>query len=202
MSHAEAGTSIGETVTEEALETDPYPIYARLREQEPVSWVPAVQLWLVTRWADVDYVDKHPEVFTGETEPSTLNRTFGRNLLGSEGAYHDRIRSIIYPAFRADKIGHYPDEVVAPIANDLVDGFAAAGRADLMADFASPLSVRVLKRESNCSSAVLTRLRPPSPTCAPAGTTDIRNVAGACMRMFSPGVSSSLENRTTAGSRS
>jgi cytochrome P450 len=146
MSHAEAGTSIGETVTEEALETDPYPIYARLREQEPVSWVPAVQLWLVTRWADVEYVDKHPEVFTGETEPSTLNRTFGRNLLGSEGAYHDRIRSIIYPAFRADKIGHYPDEVVAPIANDLVDGFAAAGRADLMADFASPLSVRVLKR--------------------------------------------------------
>ena len=132
MSPAEAGTSIGETVTEEALETDPYPIYARLREQEPVSWVPAVQLWLVTRWADVEYVDKHPEVFTGETEPSTLNRTFGRNLLGSEGAYHDRIRSIIYPAFRADKIGHYPDEVVAPIANDLVDGFAAARRADLM----------------------------------------------------------------------
>src|SRR5947208_54371 len=145
MSHAEART-IGETVTEEALETDPYPIYSRLREEEPVSWVPAVELWLVTRWADVDYVDRHPAVFTGETEPSTLNRTFGRNLLGSEGEYHDRIRSIIYPAFRADKIGHYPDEVITPIANELVDGFAGAGRADLMADFAGPLSVRVLKR--------------------------------------------------------
>jgi cytochrome P450 len=145
MSHAEAGT-IGETITEEALETDPYPIYARLREAEPVSWVPAVELWLVTRWADVELVDKNPAVFTGETDPSTLNRTFGRNLLGSEGPYHDRIRSIIYPAFRADKIGHYPDEVIAPLANELVDGFAATGRADLMADFASPLSVRVLKR--------------------------------------------------------
>jgi cytochrome P450 len=145
MSHAEAGT-IGETITEEALETDPYPIYARLREHEPVSWVPAVELWLVTRWADVEHVDKHPAIFTGETDPSTLNRTFGRNLLGSEGDYHDRIRSIIYPAFRADKIGHYPDEVIAPIAHELVDGFASAGRADLMADFAGPLSVRVLKR--------------------------------------------------------
>jgi len=145
MSHAEAGT-IGETITEEALETDPYPIYARLREEEPVSWVPAVELWLVTRWADVEYVDKHPAVFTGETDPSTLNRTFGRNLLGSEGEYHERIRSIIYPAFRADKIGHYPDEVIAPIATELIDAFAAKGSADLMADFAGPLSVRVLKR--------------------------------------------------------
>jgi cytochrome P450 len=145
MSHAEAGT-IGETITEEALETDPYPIYARLREEEPVSWVPAVELWLVTRWADVEYVDKHPAVFTGETDPSTLNRTFGRNLLGSEGEYHERIRSIIYPAFRADKIGHYPDDVIAPIATELIDAFAAKGTADLMADFAGPLSVRVLKR--------------------------------------------------------
>src|SRR5947208_5003145 len=145
MSHAEART-IGETVTEEALETDPYPIYSRLREEEPVSWVPAVELWLVTRWADVDYVDKHPAIFTGETDPSTLNRTFGRNLLGSEGEYHDRIRSIIYPAFRADKIGHYPDEVIAPIATELVSACADAGRADLMPDFARPLSVRVQKR--------------------------------------------------------
>jgi cytochrome P450 len=145
MSHAEAGT-IGETITEEALETDPYPIYARLREEEPVSWVPAVELWLVTRFADVEYVDKHPAIFTGETDPSTLNRTFGRNLLGSEGEYHDRIRSIIYPAFRADKIGHYPDQVIAPIVAELIDGFAGDGRADLMTDFAGPLSVRVLKR--------------------------------------------------------
>jgi cytochrome P450 len=145
MSDATAQT-IGETVSEEELETDPYPVYAKLREHEPVSWVPAVDLWLVTRWADVEHVDKHPAVFTGETEPSTLNRTFGRNLLGSEGPYHDRIRSIIYPAFRAKAIGHYPDEVIAPVAADLIAAFRDRGRADLMAEFAQPLSVRVLKR--------------------------------------------------------
>lgn len=145
MSHARAHT-IGETITEEELENDPYPAYAKLREHEPVSWVPAVDLWLVTRWADVDHVDKHPAAFTGETDPSTLNRTFGRNLLGSEGPYHDRIRSIIYPAFRAGAIGHYPDEVIAPVAAELIAAFRERGRADLMAEFAQPLSVRVLKR--------------------------------------------------------
>lgn len=77
--------SVGETITLEGLERDPYPIYARLRDEEPVSWVPAVQLWLVTRYDDVRDVDLTPEVFTAATEPSTLNRTMGVNMLGSEG---------------------------------------------------------------------------------------------------------------------
>src|SRR6187431_1691494 len=77
--------SIGKTVTLDALERDPYPIYAALREDEPVSWVPAVGLWLVTRHDDVRHVDLTPEVFTAATTPSTLNRTMGENMLGMEG---------------------------------------------------------------------------------------------------------------------
>lgn len=138
--------TFGSTVTVEALESDPYPIYERLRAEEPVSWVESVGLWLVTRWDEVAYVDKTPDLFTGETEPSTLNRTFGKNLLGSEGSYHDRIRSIIYPAFRVAAIGHYPDEVIAPIANELVDGFAERGEVEFVSEFAEPLSTRALRR--------------------------------------------------------
>ena len=77
--------TFGERITLEELERDPYPIYARLREEEPVAWVPAVQLWLVTRYDDVRTVDLSPEVFTAATDPSTLNRTMGVNMLGSEG---------------------------------------------------------------------------------------------------------------------
>jgi len=55
----------GSTVALEELERDPYPIYKRLRDEEPVSYVDAVDLWLVTRWADVNYVDKTPDLFTG-----------------------------------------------------------------------------------------------------------------------------------------
>ena len=108
-------TTIGATIAVEDLEHDPYPAYARLRADEPVSWVESVGLWLVTRWDDVSEVIKTPEVFTAETDPSTLNRTFGKNLLGSEGPYHQRIRSIIQPWFRNQAIGHYPAEVIAPI---------------------------------------------------------------------------------------
>jgi cytochrome P450 len=120
-------TAIGATIGVEELERDPYPAYARLRADEPVSWVESVGLWLVTRWDDVSHVIKTPDVFTAETEPSTLNRTFGKNLLGSEGAYHQRIRSIIQPWFRNQAIGHYPAEVIAPIANELIDSVASKG---------------------------------------------------------------------------
>ena len=136
----------GSTVTVEALESDPYPIYKRLRDEEPVSWVESVGLWLVTRWDDVVHVDKTPDLFTGETEPSTLNRTFGKNLLGSEGDYHSRIRSIIYPAFRVAAIGHYPDEVIAPLAHELIDTFAERGEVEFVSEFAEPLSARALRR--------------------------------------------------------
>jgi cytochrome P450 len=147
-------TTIGATIGVEELEHDPYPAYARLRADEPVSWVESVGLWLVTRWDDVSHVIKTPDVFTGETEPSTLNRTFGKNLLGSEGPYHHRIRSIIQPWFRTQAIGHYPAEIVAPIANDLIDGFAERGEVELASEFAEPLSVRVLKRATGLGEAV------------------------------------------------
>jgi cytochrome P450 len=138
--------TVGETVTVEALEEDPYPIYERLRADEPVSWVESVGLWLVTRWEDVEHVDNAPEVFTAETEPSTLNRTFGKNLLGSEGSYHERIRSIIEPAFRPGAVRPYIDEVITPTANELIDRFADKGEVDLVHEFCEPLSVRTLKR--------------------------------------------------------
>jgi cytochrome P450 len=138
--------SVGTEISVEQLEADPYPIYKQLREEEPVCFVDSVGLWLVTRWDDVQHVDKSPDLFTGETEPSTLRRTFGPNLLASEGAYHDRIRKIIYPWFRVGAIGDYPDSVITPLANELVDAFADRGSCDLLAEFAEPLSARVLKR--------------------------------------------------------
>jgi cytochrome P450 len=138
--------AVGASVAVEDLERDPYPVYERLREEEPVSWVESVGLWLVTRWDDVNAVDKSPAVFTAETEPSTLKRTFGPNLLAAEGAYHDKVRSIIHPWFRRGAIGHFPDEVITPIATELIDAFAGEGSVDLVSAFAEPLAVRVLRR--------------------------------------------------------
>lgn len=141
-----ATATFGSTITVEDLDTDPYPIYERLRHEEPVSWVESVGLWLITRWDDVRYVDLNPDIFTAETDPSTLRRTFGPNLLASEEPYHKRVRSIIEPAFHARKVRqNYGESVIRSLARELVQDFRHQGRVELTEHLAEPLSVRTLQ---------------------------------------------------------
>ncbi len=136
---------IGETITLADLERDPYPIYARLRDEEPVSWVPAVGLWLVTRYDDVRTVDLHPELFTAATEPSTLNRTMGVNMLGQDGPEHARIRSVCEPPFRPRDVEERTQGMIPRLASELIDGFEGRGEADLFREYCDPMSVRSLR---------------------------------------------------------
>ena len=137
--------TFGESITLEELERDPYPIYARLREEEPVAWVPAVQLWLATRYEDVRAVDLTPEVFTGQTDPSTLNRTMGTNMLGSEGPDQERVRRITEIPFRPRDVEERTQGMIPKLAHELVDGFVDRGEADLFTEYADPMSVRSLQ---------------------------------------------------------
>lgn len=91
--------SIGESISLADLELDPYPHLARLRAAEPVSYVPALDMWLVTRWDDVQFVHDRPELFTSATEPSWLNTVLGRNMLGCDGAEHRRLKDALQPSF-------------------------------------------------------------------------------------------------------
>jgi cytochrome P450 len=137
--------TIGETITLEDLERDPYPIYARLRDEEPVSWVPAVGLWLVTRFEDVRRVDLDPATFSGATEPSTLNRTMGVNMLGMEGPEQERIRRIVESPFRPRDVEERTQGMIPTLAHELIDGFAHRGDADLFREYCDPMSVRSLR---------------------------------------------------------
>jgi cytochrome P450 len=141
----EPNSILGQSITEAALDIDPYPAYTRLREEEPVCWAPNLRLWLVTRWADVEYVCKHPQIFSAEIPGSPLTRTIGANMLHSDGDYHAHLRGIIEPIFRFRGIQHYPENVIEPIARELVETFAGQGAADLVSDYAHLISVRVLR---------------------------------------------------------
>ena len=59
------------------LERDPYPIYARLRDEQPVCWVPELEMYFVTRYADVTAVLQNTEHFIVGTKKSTVFDTFG-----------------------------------------------------------------------------------------------------------------------------
>lgn len=129
------------TITVEALEDDPYPVYARLR-QEPPAFVPAVNVWMLTRWADVEYAGAHPELFSAETPSSPVELTFGSpTVLTCDGAVHRELRASIDPKFRPRVVDEYVDGLIGPIADALLDRFEGQGSAELMAEYLEPVSV-------------------------------------------------------------
>jgi len=136
-------SDLGASITVEALEADPFPIYARLRDEEPVCYVPAVGLHLVTRWDDVQHVATHPDVFTAEVDASPLVRTLGRNVLTVDGADHARMRAGMDAPMRPRAVEGYAPGVIEPIARRHLDEMAGGG-AELMSAYCEPVSVLAL----------------------------------------------------------
>nr|UUG47337.1 putative cytochrome P450 hydroxylase [Amycolatopsis sp.] len=123
------------------LEADPYPVYARLRRTEPVSWLPELRQWLVTGWDDVHRVLTDGERFTTEQPGSPMLEVCGGTpLLMREGESHRDVREALQPGFGARQVGGFVDAVARPVARRVADEVFPAGRADLAADYFEPVA--------------------------------------------------------------
>jgi cytochrome P450 len=136
--------SYADTITVEQLDADPYPVYERLRAEEPVAWVPAINLWLVTRAADVEYVTTHPELFSAHVDDSPLDRSFGGpTILTVDGPAHLDLRRSLDATYKPRVVAGYIDDLVTPIAQAALDVVLASPTrsAELMASYFEPISV-------------------------------------------------------------
>ncbi len=80
------GSRIGATVTLAELEGgDPHPLLARLREHEPVAWLPVLDGWLVTRRDLALAVMRDDRTFTVDDPRFTTARVVGPSMLRSTG---------------------------------------------------------------------------------------------------------------------
>ncbi|MHC0432655.1 cytochrome P450 [Streptomyces sp. O3] len=140
----------------EALQRDPYPVYARARAAQGLTFVPELDAWLVSRYADVREVLRRPEDFSSAAAlradvlpaPEALavlgaGPGGGPVVITSDGAAHQRLRAPLLRGLSAARVAE-AREFLAKRANALVDGFAADGRAELMADFAARLPGEVI----------------------------------------------------------
>ena len=147
-------------ITVAVLEADPYPIYARLRAEAPVAFVPAVKLWFVTRWRDCEFMGRHPELFIASSPSSPVERTMGRpTILTCDGAVHRELRRSIEPKYRQRPVATYIEQLVRPIAQHYLDQLAPKGEADLMAEYFEPLSTLALARSLGLQDVEMGTLR-------------------------------------------
>lgn len=137
---------------------DPYAVYARLREHDPVHWCPrpAPGFWFATRYDDVAFILKEPvfgrevrRVLPPEAFPPIAERH--RPLLEMVEKWfvfrdppdHTRLRALVNKAFTPRTVQSLQPHIQG-IADGLVDQLADAGTMDVVNDYAFPLTVTVI----------------------------------------------------------
>src|SRR5690349_21790967 len=135
---------LGAAVTVEQLEGDPHALLARLRESEPVSWLPALGAWLVTRRDLALTAMRNPERFTVDDPRFSTGQVVGPSMLTLEGAEHGRHRDPFARPFRLDPVRERFSRLVESETDLLIDAVEPQGRAELRRALAGPLAARIV----------------------------------------------------------
>ena len=115
---------VGAAITVADLDYDPHPWLARLRDAEPVSWLPALNGWLVTRHDLAVAVMRDSAAFTVDDPRFSTARVVGPSMLSLDGAEHGRHRA---PFTRGFSRGDFHARLAAFVTAD-ADRLVAATR--------------------------------------------------------------------------
>ena len=131
-----------------AVLANPYPLYQRLRSEDPVHWDPFLHAWVVTRYADVVTVFQQfsaartpsPEQLAALGMPglAPLAQVMVRQMLFLDPPQHGRVRSIASKAFTPRRVEVLRTHI-QNITTSLLDAVQEQGSMDVIADLAYPL---------------------------------------------------------------
>ncbi|MBW1882111.1 MAG: cytochrome P450 [Deltaproteobacteria bacterium] len=122
---------------------DPWPVYAWLREFEPVYWDEKNEFWWVSRHEDVAHVSKHPELFSSAkgTRPNVQDPD--RSMINQDDPRHTWVRSFVYKGFTPRRLGEQEKSIRA-IAKRIVDNVAQRGECEFVEDVAARLPMAMI----------------------------------------------------------
>ena len=144
MTSAEGRAGSGRDISLAELDADPYDLIARLRDREPVAWIPVLDGWLVTRRDLCIEVMRDAERFTVDDPRFSTARVVGPSMLSLDGDEHRRHRDPFAAAFRRPQVMERFADRVRDEARALIEGLRPHGHAEIRRDLAGPLAVRVV----------------------------------------------------------
>jgi hypothetical protein len=131
-----------------AVLANPYPLFHRLRREDPVHWDPFLHAWVVTRYADVLEVlhtfaaDRTPTPeqleAMGLAQLAPLAQLMVKQMLFMDASAHTRLRGLASQAFTPARIETLRSHI-QEIVEQLLDAVQARGSMDVIADLAEPL---------------------------------------------------------------
>lgn len=133
---------------------DPYPELAEVRRATPIQKLDS-SLMPHEEGQDVFFIYRHDDIAQvlrdGETFSSAhiidliMGPIMGEHImLGMDDPQHRRYRAIVSTAFRQKVLTQWEQELVVDVANELIDGFAGRGSAELVQEFNFPFPTKVI----------------------------------------------------------
>jgi cytochrome P450 PksS len=129
-----------------AFQAEPYAVYARMREEDPVVRQPGIDG--ATVLLDDERFVRDPRLALTPDEladrpPELQNELIENHMLNRDGADHRRLRRLVTRAF-TPRIVEGLRPRIQQIADELVDRVFARGEMDLVDEFAFPLPITVI----------------------------------------------------------
>ncbi|WP_329530064.1 cytochrome P450 [Streptomyces sp. NBC_01450] len=135
---------LGAATTLAELAADPHPRLARLRAHEPVSWLPELDGWLVTRRDLALSVMRDPATFTVDDPRFSTAQVVGPSMLSLDGDEHTRHREPFTAPFRPREVRDGFASFIERETDRLITALEPAGAVELRRAFAGPLAVAVV----------------------------------------------------------
>lgn len=124
------------------VQRDPYPYYARLRREQPVSHIATRKMWVVSRHADVGAALKRADVFSSAVmAPPDLPAS--ESLLSADPPAHSALRKRVERSFTPARVRGLATRIGAVI-EDLTTAMRAQRSFDVVARLAAPLPLIVI----------------------------------------------------------
>ncbi|MFE8596616.1 cytochrome P450 [Archangium violaceum] len=145
------------------VRANPYPVYAELRRNAPVSQVEPGGMWAISRHDDVLFVLKNPQLFASEgfrqayRPPWISNYPLADSALVMDPPRHTRLRALINRAFGASVITRL-EPFVQQLATRLVAAIPEGRPVDFVEHFATPMPMGVIGELLGLSPEVHPRL--------------------------------------------
>ncbi len=128
-----------------AFVADPYPVLKKMRAETPIAFVPQVNATLFTRRDDIFECEKNIAVFSSEQPGGLMDELMGKNMMRKDGAPHQAERRAIFPTVSPRTVRDHWQAQFKQAAKEILADLTPRGSADLVADYAMPLSAEALK---------------------------------------------------------
>ncbi|WP_339234187.1 cytochrome P450 [Paenibacillus sp. FSL R5-0517] len=127
---------------------NPYPVYEKLRKDEPVFRVmfPHGEFgWIITRYEDAVQILKDPRFSKDMVRRygAENQSIFSNNMLFSDPPDHRRLRGLVQKAFTPKMVANMRSHI-QDIADELLDNLPSQEKMNLIDDFAFPLPIIVI----------------------------------------------------------